>query len=246
MEILEITIVTVDSKKTTARWKTGKPCVRWFAIIGKVRSPKPRTTRQCRVPELHRHRWSKICAWSRHQCRLKMMASWSSRYSLFWNIALTFKLRQVPPRYSGLQSLLSCPHGVVIHARWKRMAWRNWYDQRWEGWNGGKSMHGVKHSWSGTAIVPRDNENNSHITESMCQRSNETFAILSASIRTFYEWTIFSALKKLMDIRWIANIGSSAWELSWLETSSPQFTEKTIAIRSMYRGIFQYRDVSVF
>ena len=31
-------------------------------------------------------------------------------------------------------------------------------------------MHGVKHSWSGTAIVPRDNENNSHITESMCQR----------------------------------------------------------------------------
>ena len=60
---------------------------------------------------------------------------------LFWNIALTFKLRQVPPRYSGLQSLLSCPHGVVIHARWERMAWRNWYDQRWEGWNGGKGMH---------------------------------------------------------------------------------------------------------
>ena len=164
---------------------------------------------------------------------------------LFWNIALTFKLRQVPPRYSGLQSLLSCPHGVVIHARWERMAWRNWYDERWEGWNGGKGMRGVKRSWSGTAIVPRDNENNSH-TESMCQRSNETFAILSASIRTFYEWIIFSALKKLMDIRWIANIGSSAWELSWLETSSPQFTEKTIAIRSMYRGIFQYRDVPVF
>ena len=23
-------------------------------------------------------------------------------------------------------------------------------------------MHGVKHSWSGTAIVPRDNEINSH------------------------------------------------------------------------------------
>ena len=60
---------------------------------------------------------------------------------LFWNIALTFKLRQVPPRYSGLQSLLSCPHGVVIQARWERMAWRNWYDQRWEGWNGGKGMH---------------------------------------------------------------------------------------------------------
>ena len=38
---------------------------------------------------------------------------------LFWNIALTFKPRQVPPRYSGLQSLLSCPHGVVIHARWE-------------------------------------------------------------------------------------------------------------------------------
>ena len=118
------------------------------------------------------------------------------------------------------------------------------------------------------------------ITESMCRRSNETFAILSASIRTFYEWIIFSALKKLMDIRWIANIGSSAWEFSWLETSSPQFwnpihylsvtsgiwelsikffchsrwhvskwvlcTEKTVAIRSMYRGIFQYRDVPVF
>ena len=134
---------------------------------------------------------------------------------------------------------------IVIRARWERMAWRNWYDERWEGWSGGKGMHGVKHSWSGTAIVPRDNENNSH-TESMCQRSNETFAILSASIRTFYEWIIFSALKKLMDIRWIANIGSSAWELSWLETSSPQFTEKTIAIRSMYRGIFQYRDVPVF
>ena len=47
MEILEI--VTVDSKKTTARWKTGKPCVRWFAIIGKVRSPKPRRTRQCQA-----------------------------------------------------------------------------------------------------------------------------------------------------------------------------------------------------
>ena len=29
----------------------------------------------------NRHRWSKICAWSRHQYRLKMMASWSSRYS---------------------------------------------------------------------------------------------------------------------------------------------------------------------
>ena len=98
---------------------------------------------------------------------------------------------------------------IVIRARWERMAWRNWYDERWEGWNGGKGMHGVKHSWSGTAIVPRDNENNSH-TESMCQRSNETFAILSASIRTFYEWIIFSALKKLMDIRWIANIRLSA------------------------------------
>ena len=31
------------------------------------------------LPKLHR--WSKICAWSRHQYRLKMMASWSSRYS---------------------------------------------------------------------------------------------------------------------------------------------------------------------
>ena len=64
------------------------------------------------------------------------------------------------------------------------------------------------------------------ITESMWRRSNETFAILSASIRTFYElsyimeqsskWIIFSALKKLMDIRWIANLRSSAWILSWL------------------------------
>ena len=35
--------------ETTARWKTGKPCVRWFAIIGKVRSPKPRRTRQCQA-----------------------------------------------------------------------------------------------------------------------------------------------------------------------------------------------------
>ena len=31
-----------------------------------------------------------------------------------------------------------------------------------KGWNGGKDVHGVKRSWSGTAIVPRDNENNSY------------------------------------------------------------------------------------
>ena len=29
---------------------------------------------------------------------------------LFWNIALTFKLREVPPRYSGLQSLSGTSH----------------------------------------------------------------------------------------------------------------------------------------
>ena len=30
---------------------------------------------------------------------------------------------------------------IVIHARWERMTWRNWYDKQWEGWDGGKGMH---------------------------------------------------------------------------------------------------------
>ena len=91
-------------------------CLRWY----------------CTLIETLSQRW--------HYCEFFLFRPWLTIF-LFWNIALTFKLRQVPPRYSGLQSLLSCPHGVVIHARWERMAWRNWYDERWEGWNGGKGMH---------------------------------------------------------------------------------------------------------
>ena len=33
---------------------------------------------------------------------------------LFWNIALTFKLREVPPRYSGLQSLSGTPRKIFV------------------------------------------------------------------------------------------------------------------------------------
>ena len=47
---------------------------------------------------------------------------------LFWNIALTFKLRQVPPRYSGFQSLFSCQHGKL------------WFVRGGRGWHGGIGM----------------------------------------------------------------------------------------------------------
>ena len=66
-----------------------------------------------------------------------------------------FKLREVPPPLQWFPVLVFLStRKIVIRARWERMAWRNWYDERWEGWNGGKGMHGVKHSWSGTALVP--------------------------------------------------------------------------------------------
>ena len=89
-------------------------------------------------------------------------------------------------------------------------------------------MHGVKRSWSGTAIVPRDNESNSH---------NHRILILSASIRTFYEWIIFSALKKLMDIRWIANLRSSAWKLSWLWNSQSEIRSTIWVWRVEYENL---------
>ena len=47
------------------------------------------------------------------------------------------------------------------------------------------------------------------VTGGGASRSLNVIAI-SVSTRTFYEWIIFSALKKLMDIRWIANIRLSA------------------------------------
>ena len=247
-----------------------------------------------------------------------MMASWSSRYSLFWNIALTFKLRQVPPRYSGLQSLLSCPHGVVIHARWERMAWRNWYDQRWEGWNGGKGMHsnfekspfplqwfpvlvflstrkivirarwermawrnwyderwegwnggkgmhGVKHSWSGTAIVPRDNESNSHNHRIHVATVQRNFCYSQCKHKDILWMNYFQCTEKVdgypLDCKFtfkrldtFVTLTSGIWELSikffchsrWHVSKWVLCTEKTIAIRSMYRGIFHYRDVPVF
>ena len=59
-----------------------------------------------------------------------------------------------------------------------------------------------------------------HFTEFMCRRlvgSNETFAILSASTRAFYERIIFSALKKLMDIRWILSFAVTCVQMDFMD-----------------------------
>ena len=182
----------------------------------------------------------------------------------YWHIELRLEKSKITD--IGVQSMSG--RRIVIHARWERMTWRNWYDERWEGWNCGKGMHVVKRSWSGTAIVPRDNESNSHnhrIHVATVQRNFCYSQCKHKDILHFLWMNYFQCTEKVdgypLDCKFtfkrldtFVTLTSGIWELSikfychsrWHVSKWVLCTEKTIAIRSMYRGIFTYRDVPVF